>query len=518
MDTRAANYKWMVLLTVMIGTLMSSLDSSIVNVSLPSMMSDFGVGIDDIEWTITGYMLSFAVFMPVTTFLRARIGGRNLYVASLFLFTLGSVMCGMAWSLPALVAARVIQAIGGGAIIPSAMTMITEVFPPHERGQAIGYWGVGAICGPAFGPTVGGYLTQAFGWRSIFLVNLPIGIIGFFVALHLLEKDQPDRNKQQSFDYWGFSLLAIFLVSFLLGLSKGDHEGWTSTYIITCFTFSIFSLIGFLLVETQIDRPVMDLGLLRSPVFAACFLLTVIRSIALYGGTFLLPLFMQNQMGLDEITTGLILLPGSLAIGVVMPLAGRISDKVGPRFLAVAGLGFLAYFMFMYRNLDTTTSTWNIILPTLVRGLGVGLLIAPVTATAMNAVPHEKGAMASSMLNLIQQVAGSLGIAMLSTILSVRTHFHLGVMGAGINLSSPEAQHRLSEMTQHALNLGLSHAQAHMSAIMVLFRSIASTATVSAFQDAFIAAGVITGLSIFAAFLLPNKPSALPEGEALILE
>jgi MFS transporter, DHA2 family, multidrug resistance protein len=513
-----SNYKWMVLITVMIGTLMSSLDSSIVNVSLPSMMADFGVGIDDIEWTITGYMLSFAVFMPVTTYLRSKIGGRNLYLASLVIFTAGSLLCGMAWNLGALVGARVLQAVGGGAIIPSAMTMITEVFPKHERGQAIGYWGVGAICGPAFGPTVGGYLTQLFGWRSIFMVNLPIGIAGILVAMALLEKDAADHKAAGLFDGWGFAFLTVFLVSFLLGLSKGDHEGWTSVYIITCFTLALFSFIGFLTVEFQVTKPIMDLELLKSPVFAACFILTIIRSIALYGGTFLLPLFLQRQMGLDEITTGLILLPGSLAIGVVMPLAGRLSDRIGPRLLSMAGLFFLAYFMFMYRHLDTTTSIYDIIMPTMVRGLGVGLLIAPVTATAMNAVAPDKHAMASSMLNLIQQVSGSLGIGALATILNVRTHFHLGLIGGNLNLSSLETQQRIAQLAHHALDIGRSHAEAQISSMVVLMHNIADTAIVSAYQDAFIAAGVITALSIFTAMLLPNSPSALPEGEVAILE
>jgi len=267
-----------------------------------------------------------------------------------------------------------------------------------------------------------------------------------------------------------------------------------------------------------VTKPIMDLDLLKSPVFAACFILTIIRSVALYGGTFLLPLFLQRQMGLDEITTGLILLPGSLAIGVVMPVAGKISDRIGPRLLSMAGLFFIAQFMFMYRHLDTTTSIYDIIMPTMVRGLGVGLLIAPVTATAMNAVSHEKQAMASSMLNLIQQVSGSLGIGVLATILNVRTHFHLGVLGGNLNLSSLETQQRIAQMAHHAMDIGLTHAEAKISSMVVLMQNIASTAVVNAYQDAFIAAGALTVLSIFAAFLLPNSPSALPEGEAIIME
>ena len=178
MTTAQDNYKWQVLIIVMIGTLMSALDSSIVNVSIPAIMADFGASLDDIEWVVTSYMLAFAVLMPLTAWMRDRVGHKQLYIASLMIFTVGSVLCGMAWNLPSMIIARVIQAIGGGAITPTGMAMITESFEPHERGKALGFWGKGAVMGPAFGPTVGGYLTKYFGWPSIFLINLPIGMIG----------------------------------------------------------------------------------------------------------------------------------------------------------------------------------------------------------------------------------------------------------------------------------------------------------------------------------------------------
>lgn len=251
------NYKWKVLVIVMIGTLMSAIDSSIVNVSIPAIMADFGSSLDDIEWVVTSYMLAFAALMPLTSWFRDRIGHKSLYIWSLIIFTTGSLLCGIAWNLPLLIIARIIQAIGGGAITPTGMAMITETFEPQERGKALGFWAMGAIMGPAFGPTIGGYLTKNFGWPSIFIINLPIGIIGIVMAINLLKADKPHAERSRPFDTAGFLFLALFLVSFLLGVSKGEAEGWTSEYIITCGILALIGLVGFLTVELQIKSLIM---------------------------------------------------------------------------------------------------------------------------------------------------------------------------------------------------------------------------------------------------------------------
>ncbi len=324
-------YRWRVLGVVMLGTVMSALDSSIVNVSLPNMMASFGASIDDIEWVVTGYMLAFSTFMPLTAWLRDRLGYRVLYIASLVVFTVGSLLCGIAPNLPTLVFARVIQAVGGGAITPTGMAIIAEVFPPEERGRALGIWGVGVIVGPALGPTLGGYLTEMFGWRSIFNINLPIGAVGLLIASRVLRADKPHATASRDFDLPGFSLLTVFLVSTLLGLSNGNHEGWTSRYVLTCGLVSAVSFVLFLAVESIVAERILDLGLFRNAQFSVAMVVTAARSVALYGGIFLLPVFLQNQMGRSEIDTGLLLLPGAVVIGMVMPIAGRIAERLGPR-------------------------------------------------------------------------------------------------------------------------------------------------------------------------------------------
>ncbi len=513
------NYKWMVLWVVMIGTLMGALDSSIVNVSIPSIMADFGSSVNDIEWVITAYMLAFATLMPLTAWFRDRIGHKNLYIISLVVFTAGSLLCGMAWNLPSLVVARIIQALGGGAVTPTAMAMISDAFEPRERGKAIGYWGIGVIVGPAFGPTLGGFLTKNFGWRSIFLVNLPIGIIGFFLAMSLLKADKPHPSIRKPFDFWGFTFLSAFLVASLLGLSQGEIEGWGSAYIVTCAVVSFFGFIGFLLVESLIPNGIIDIALFKSPIFASCTLMSFVRSVALYGGTFLLPLFLEQNMGLDEIETGLILLPGALVIGLFMPIAGKISDAIGPRIPTLVGLLALAAFMYMYKTLDVNTSVWHVILPTLIRGFGLGLLIAPVSAAAMNSVPNNKSGMASSILNLAQQVGGSVGIALLGTVLTHRTHFHINVISSSAPSNTSSYYEAFHYLSSYIHTLGHTHGESSIISRILLAQHMGLSGSVMAFQDAFLVGAGVVMCAFIPAFLLPNKPTAhIGEAEMIGME
>lgn len=516
--SKDSSYKWQVLWIVMIGTLMSALDASIVNVSIPAIMADFGSSLDDIEWVITSYMLSFAALMPLTAWLRDRVGHKQLYISSLVVFTLGSFLCGLSWNLPTMLIARVIQAIGGGAITPTGMAMITETFEPHERGRALGFWGMGAVMGPAFGPTVGGFLTKHLGWPSIFWINLPIGIIGVLYGLKVLKSDIPHPNNHRPFDAAGFLFLALFLITFLLGMSKGGSEGWTSSYVLTCGGFAFIGLVGFLLVESIVTNRIMDLGLLKNSVFAACFSLTAVRSIALYGGTFLLPVFLQNYKNLDEMQSGLILLPGSLLMGILMPFAGRLGDKLSPRLMGFVGFTLLGLFFYEYRNLTVETSTWGIIWPTLIRGIGIALLIAPLTATAMNAVPKRQAGMASSMLNIIQQVGGSIGIAILSLVLQHRTTYHLNIIGSGLSPSSISLHQASMQLMSRAHELGFTHLEGAKLAASAIGKNIVKFASTLAFQDAFLVGAGMTFLTLFLVFLLPAKPLTHKNAEPVHLE
>lgn len=500
-----SNYKWQVLIVVMIGTLMAALDSSIVNVSIPAMMANLSVGTHDIEWVSTAYMLAFAAFMPLTAWIRTKTGHKRLYIGSLIVFTTGSVLCALAWSLPSLIAARVFQALGAGAVTPTGMAMIAETFEPRERGRAMGFWGVGVIVGPAIGPTLGGILTRYYGWRSIFMVNLPIGIFGVLLALRLLRTERVAQRESPPFDLWGFLSLTLFLVSFLIGLSQGEYKGWSSTYIWTCWALSSAGFMGFLIAQRWVQEGVLDLSLLLHPTYSLTLLITFVRSIALFGGTFLLPLFLQQLQGLDEIACGLLLLPGSLVIALVMPFSGQMSDRMGARALVCLGLAILAYSLYLYADLDVSWSNWNIVRVTMIRGIGFGLLFAPVTALAVNSVPPHKVGMASSTLNLVQQVGGSVGIALLTTILDHRQTLHLNAIGSELNSAGAAAQSALTRLVLMAKYLGHNRLEASAIAQQILGRAVGQRAAILAFQDAFYICALIVALALLTTWRLPKQ-------------
>jgi MFS transporter, DHA2 family, multidrug resistance protein len=499
------NYRWIVMGIIMIGTMMATLDMSIVNISIPNIMADFGINVEDVEWVVTGYMLAFATLMPLTAWIRDHIGYKSLYIWSLFLFTLGSLLCGAAWNIESLVAARVLQALGGGAITPTGMAMISEVFPPGEKGKALGIWGMGFIVGSAIGPTLGGYLTNTFGWRSIFLINLPIGIITILLSIQLLKADKPHESNHRPFDIWGFISLSLFLIFLLLSLSKGGKEGWTSAFIISCTSISLISFIIFLLVESSEEHGIIDLKLFKYPEFSISAIVVVVRSIALFGSTFLIPLFLQQQMGFNAIQSGLIMMPGALILLFLMPFAGRLGDVIGAKIPTVFGMIMLAIFMFMYRNLDINMSIMDIINPMLVRGVGMALLMAPILAVALNAVPQNKSGMASSMLNIIMQVGGSIGIALLTTVFTNRIHFHLGVVGASAKINIPSFSYTFENLSNHVHSLGYTYAQSKQIADALIFKKLSQSAVIMSFQDAFIVVGFFTLIALIPALFLPGR-------------
>jgi len=494
----------MVLIVVMIGMIMAMLDSSIVNVSIPTIMADFGANVTDIEWVVTAYMLAFAVLMPLTAWFRDRIGHKILYSFALIVFTVGSLLCGLAWNIPSLIAARVVQALGGGAMNPTGMAMIAEAFGPRERGKAMGFFGIAIVVGPAFGPTLGGFLTQVFGWRSVFLVNLPIGMIGLLMALEMLINDRPQGESHRPFDTWGFIFLTLFLISFLLGISKGEQEGWTSRYIMICAALAVFGFSSFLITESLVRDRIMDLALFKHPVFSVAMLISAIRSVALFGGIFLLPLFLQQLKGMTAAQSGLLLMPGSLIIAFVMPIVGWLSDRSSPRFLTFTGLLITAYSMYLYKDISIYMSYWDILYPTIIRGVAMCMLMAPIMMLALNSVPRHKAGVASSMMSIIQQVGGAIGIAVLSTVLANRSKFHMSTVGPAINSGSPAFMESMRAIAARAHDLGLSHLNSAMAAKGALIKYIYIAQMNFAFQDAFFFAMVIVLFSLIPTLLLPN--------------
>lgn len=417
----------------MLGTLVSVLDATIVNVSIPAIMSDFHTDVSSVQWVISAYMIGFAVLMPLTGWLREQIGSRTLYLTCLSIFTLGSFLCGFAWDLESLILFRVLQALGGGAMTPIAMSILTETFPASEKGKALGIWGAGVLLGPIFGPPLGGFLTEFSGWRSIFLVNLPIGFVGIAAAYFILRREQvPARIAWKNFNFSGYALLSGFLISLLYGAATVEHGGLSSRTVFFCGILSILFLVTYLVSEMRSKHQILDFSLFRSKTFGISVTITLVRSFALYGGQFLLPLFLFRTQGYSEYQIGLMILPGAVLIGALFIFSGRYSDRFGSKPFIVAGLGILVLFFFSMSRVTEASSFWGLQIPILVRGLGLGLLVTPLTSLALGAVPSRKSANASVLLILSQQLGGSLGIASLGSVFELQSHLYQK-QGVGVN-------------------------------------------------------------------------------------
>jgi len=431
--------KFPILFPLMLGTLMSGIDSSIVNVSLPVMRKQFNVGLSDIEWVITVYMLGFCVFMPLVNWMKQRIGFYALYLGSLSLFIIGSLCCALSHSLPQLIASRGLQAFGGGAIAPTAMAILSTTFPKSERGNVMGWWALGSITGPAMGPTLGGILTHYFGWPSIFMVNIPIGIIAIAIAAISLRFLKQQANTKTDFDFRGFIFFSLFILLFQYGFVQMSKKGLSSLPTVLIILSALLSLFIFIRLNRNNDKALFDLQIFRHAIFVQSMIITFIRAIALYGGLFLLPFLLQGLLHYSEIQSGLMILPNSIAMAIMTPMAGTWSDKHGPKRIVVTGICLVALSMMLFSQAENPL-TWYILIAMAIRGLGMGCLVSTITSTSLNAVLPSETTSASSMYTLVQQLGGSIGIAV-----SGVTHQFLYAFYSSKGDTAPLAEHHAIE-------------------------------------------------------------------------
>jgi EmrB/QacA subfamily drug resistance transporter len=480
------------------------------------MMSSFGVDRDKIEWVSTGFMLTSAVVMPLMGWLTNRISYKALYLGSLVVFTVASGLCAMAWSYESLIAARILQALGGGAIQPIGMAIVAELFEPHERGRALGIWGTGIMAGPALGPTLGGYLTDAFSWRTIFSVNLPFGVITLIAGL-IIMRPLRARGARRPFDLAGFCFLAMALVAGLTALSNGQEKGWASDYIHICEAFSVVGLVMFIAVELAVEHPLLDLRLLLIRNYTLSIVLAVFRAVGLFGSVFLFPIFLQNLMGYTPVHAGLWMLPNAVAVGITMPIAGRLADRYSPAVLAGLGCVLVGSSLLQFGRLDPMSGWPMLVLPQLTRGAGLAMMMAPLMAAALNAVPHHELPMASSFLNVSQNVGGSLGIALLNNFVTNSIHTHAVRLGEGFPMESQGMDIRLGLRTmllvfRHEPGL-MALPQARVA--FAAGAGIARKAEVLGFENGFVFAGLILLAAIPLCLLLkPSAHHARPGGKA----
>ncbi len=496
------HHKWGILIVVIIGSFMAILDNNIVNVALPKMMANFGTTVEQIEWVVTGYMIAFAISMPATIWLREVFGLKKVFMASLVFFCFGSALCGLAWDKDSLIAFRVIQAMGGGALMPTGLTLVTEVFPAQERGMAMGTWSIGAMVAPAVGPFLGGYLVDEVSWRSIFYINLPIGGIALLAAFWILSPGK-GSGPVQRFDLIGFCSLSIFLAALLIGLAQGQREGWDSDYILSCFVLSFLGLGFFIASGFLVENPIIDLGLFANHNFLMANIINFARAVAIFGSMFLLPLFLQNLLDYTALRTGIILAPTAISVAIVSPFSGLISDRIGPRIPLFLGTLLVIYSLYLYKDLSLNSDYWFLCWPQVLRGVGMGLINAPLISAALNAVRREQTTMASSLLTVIMQVGGAFGVALLGATVQRREFFHYAhFLQQMDNALSPFFQKAQGAMQGLLLRSGYSPAEALVKGKILLALWVRRQASVAAFEDAFVFSALIICIGIVPALLV----------------
>ncbi len=484
-------------LVALIGAFMSILDSSIVNVAVPTIMNVFNAGTSDVQWVATAYLLALGVVVPLSGWMGERLGLKRLYIVSLAVFMFGSLLCTFSWSVTSLIAARVVQALGGGMIMPTTMAMVFRMVPREKIGGAMGIFGIALLVAPAVGPTLGGYLVEYVDWRWIFTINLPIGAIGILLSLLVLPEFTTARTKK--LDVGGFITSAGALFCLLLAFSKGADWGWGAEPTVILFFLSAALLALFIYLELTSDSPLLDLRVFRYPSFTYANLAIVVATVGMYAGLFYLPLFLQTIRGLGAMETGLLMMPGAIVSGIMMPIAGRLYDRVGPRVLVVAGLlllGFITY-IFHFLNLDTPWATITIWV--MVRGVVLALANLPAQTAALVDIPTEIVGEASAMTNIINRVSSSMGLAVLTSVLNNRIAVHAAHMAQSVTPWNPALADFFSKFTAAA---GAALGQSRAAALAYLQGIIGRQAFVSGIDDVFIIAAVLALIGVIPAIFL----------------
>ncbi|NUR87656.1 MAG: DHA2 family efflux MFS transporter permease subunit, partial [Nonomuraea sp.] len=403
------------LAVLIVGMFMSVLDVTIVNVAIPTIKNDFGVSLEDVQWVATAYTLTLGVVVPISSWLSDKVGLKRLYLLSLLGFAIGSGLCGLATGLGTLVAYRIVQAVAGGILPVVTMSIIYRIVPRRSIGMAMSMYGLGVVVAPAVGPTLGGYLVEYVDWRLIFFVNVPVGVLGWIAAAAQLPA-LPGKEVGR-FDLWGFVTIGTGLFTLLLAVTEGPDWGWGSYGIQMLFIVSATCLALFVVIELTVESPLLDLRIFRYWPFTNSLLLISVLSIGLTAVLFYVPQLLQSYQGLGAFESGLVLMPSALAMAVMMPVAGRLYDRLGARWPATAGLAILAYGTYLLGQitLDTphATITW---LQTL-RSVGLGLAMMPIITGGTSAVPPAKVSDASALNNVVQRVAGAMGVAALTAML-----------------------------------------------------------------------------------------------------
>jgi DHA2 family multidrug resistance protein len=497
---RAPVNKWLVTVSVTFGTLMGAIDASIVNVAIPHIRGAVGATVEEITWISTAFALATVLVMPLTAFLGRLFGQKRVYLACLVIFVIGSALCGMARTLPSLVAFRMIQGFGAGALQPTEQAILRQTFPPKEQGMAMALFGMAVMIGPAVGPTLGGYIVDHYSWPWIFYINLPVGALALFMVTNFVHEPEDIRaanreaaeKQRKHMDWAGISLLSVGLCTFQYALEEGQRNDWFDSHFITaCFIVSAFSLALFVVRELSATVPAVDIALFKDPVFLSGTLISGLMFAMLMSLTFLLPLFMEEVLGFTATQSGLALMPRTLIMMLFTPLIGKIYNKVSPRIVVAFGVVLFSLSAFQMSHYTLDTAPGGIVGALLIQGCAFSCLWVPLTTVSLSSIPRQKLADATGSSSLVRQIGGSVGLAIFATLLSrSQSTARVGLI-AHLFPGNPQVLARLGAARQMLGRGGMDATTARSTANAMIDFAVSRQATVLSFEKMFLLAGIL---------------------------
>lgn len=502
------HYRWFATVTVMIGTVTAMLTTTSVNVAIPDIMGAFGIGQDRAQWLSTGALAAMTIGMLLNAWMMDTFGQRTTFIGGLCLFVAALLTAGAAPNEDVLILCRVVQGAVAGLLQPFSMYTLFRVFPPGQRGLAMGIFGLSVLLGPALGPTMGGIMIEHFNWRYIFYVAVPVGAIAILLgSLFLPQRDE--ESKRLQFDWLGFALLATALATLLTGLSNGQREGWQSDYILTLFTTAVVSGMSFILWELRAAQPLVNLRVMANAQFAAAASVACIFGAGLFGSTYLVPLFVQTVQKLTPLQAGLMLMPAGLIMGLCMPVAGYLSDRLSARTLIIAGLVCFAVASFWLAGVDVNTTFWTVAVCVIITRVGLSLIKPALNVSALRALRPELLGQGAGMINFARQLGGAFGVNLLSVTLDRRTFFHSDTLTSLQTPANSATMELLRSMEALLARGGLSEDLQSAGALHFLGRTIYAQAYTMGFRDSFLIVAIVFTLALVPAWIMGRvKPQA----------
>ncbi|HEV2357162.1 MAG TPA: DHA2 family efflux MFS transporter permease subunit [bacterium] len=492
-ERRAPSNKWLVTIAVLLGAMMGAIDSSVVNVALARIQASYGVTTQEVTWVSTSYLIALVIVMPLTAWLGSVLGRRRMFLTAIAAFTGASMLCGLSRTLGQLIAFRVLQGVGGGVLAPSAQAIMRETFPPEEQAQAQGIFGMILLLGPAIGPTLGGWLTDNYSWPWIFFVNLPIGIAALLMgAQFIVDPPYMTRRGLRRIDGAGIVLMAVGLAALQVLLEEGETDGWfQSSFIAGVALLSILALAAFIVWELRAGEPAVDLRIFRNLSFASGAFIGGVMGLALFGGLILLPLFVQNLLGYDATQAGLTLMPRSAVMVLMMPVAGALYNRLGVYVMLPSGLALAGISGLMMARFTLDSGPVQLLVPLLIQGTGFALMFVSLATTTLSTIPRRQMQSAAGMFTLMFQLGGSLGTALVITVVDHKITTASANLMKYASVYNPAFMQWWRAFELWFIGRGSDPTTAHRQALAALQQAIGRQAAVVAFDYAF---GVIAAV------------------------